>query len=199
VPKYVDHDERRHQYLDALWQVVRTQGVQAVSVRSVAEASGHSKSSIAYYFPSRAALLAAAVDQILDDGNRRLARINLDALDATDAVDAIMTAIPHTPAQRRRSQVWLLLLAEAGTDPDLAELLATVQDRVRTAVAGGLSAMVASGLLARDHDLELEAARLHTLIDGLSMHTLTDPRGMPTPLIRSVVTAWVASVAPDRP
>jgi AcrR family transcriptional regulator len=199
VPKYVDHDERRRQYLDALWKVVRTQGAQAVSVRSVAAASEHSKSSIAYYFPSRAALLAAAVEAILDDGNRRLARINLDALNATSVVDAIMTAIPHTPAQRRRSQVWLLLLAEAGTDPDLAELLATVQGRVRTAVTDGLAAMVASGLIAGDHDLELEAARLHTLIDGLSLQTLTDPRGMPTPTIRKVVAAWLASVAPDRP
>ena len=64
MPKIVDHDERRQLLTDALWRVVHRDGARAISIQTVADEAGVSKSNVVYYFPSRGALLTAAVDQV---------------------------------------------------------------------------------------------------------------------------------------
>lgn len=60
MPKVVDHEAKRQELVDALLRVVAREGIDAVSVRSVAAEAGCSIRPVQYYFADKAELLAAA-------------------------------------------------------------------------------------------------------------------------------------------
>ncbi len=53
MPKIVDHDARREEIAQALWRVVRRDGIRAASVRTVAAEAGWSAGAVRYYFPDQ--------------------------------------------------------------------------------------------------------------------------------------------------
>lgn len=195
MPKIVDHDERRQEYVAALWRLVERDGASAVSVRSVADEAGVSKTNISYYFPTMVDLLAAAVDELVDATRRRLGTMDLTNVDLDQAVALIMLTIPDTPARRRQSEIWLTLVAGRGSDPRSDALLSDLTKRVRTGVLQGLKLFSSHGLVDTGRDLDLEATRLHALIDGLSLQTMNDMKMMPPSRIRSVVTHHLTELA----
>lgn len=196
MPKIVDHDERRAQYVDALWRLVSREGAGAISVRALAAEAGVSPSNVVHYLPSRAEMLAEAVRQLLGEARDRSWKLQAEAdvLDLDRATDIVMVAIPNSPKRRRQSEVWLLLLAEQETNLEAREILAELQDDVRSAVRNGMDLLANEGLLAPGRDRDLEAARLHALIDGLSLQTLIDVAALPPERIRDILRSHLASL-----
>ena len=195
MARTVDHERRRREYLDALWRVVDAHGAHAVSVRSVAEAAGRSKSNVAYYFPSRAHLLAAAVVDNLVTVEAYLAGLDLTTLTTDDAVDAIMEALPTTDEARKRSGVWLLLAAEHTDDPELTAALAALDTTVRNYITMGFAGLVRSGAVDASCDVTIEAERLHALIDGLTLQAVYDPHRLSAQHLRKVIAAHLTNLA----
>ena len=64
MPRKVDHAERRRELLEALWRVVERAGLAAVSYRDVAAEAGVSVRLVQYYFPTKAELLADALELV---------------------------------------------------------------------------------------------------------------------------------------
>lgn len=195
MPKIVDHEERRQSSIDALWRVVSRHGAAAISVRSVAAEAGVTPSNLVHYFPSRADMLSAATERLTRDAIARLAEADLDNLTIESAVDIVMVTIPDTPTRRRQSEVWLLLMVERQSNDEAERLLRALQRTVYDSMVIGVTGLRSSGLLHPDRDIDLEAHRLHSLIDGLSLHTLTDPRSMPAARIREIITRHIIDLA----
>lgn len=195
MPKIVDHDARREEYVAALWRLVSREGAGAISVRSLAAEAGVSPSNVVHYLPSRAAMLGEAVRQLTGEAHRRARALRNDPLDLDGATDLVMVAIPDSPKRRRQSEVWLLLLAEREVNADAGRILGELQDEVRVALRSGIDTFADSGLVHPKRDRDLEAERLHALIDGLSVHTLIDHRGMPPEHLRVIVRTHLASLA----
>lgn len=195
MPKLVDHDERRRHLLAALWRIVERDGAAAISIRNVAIEAGVSKSAIAHYFPNRLALLEAAVTQINAEANRRLARLDFDDGQIDTAVNAVMVGIPDSRARRKQSEVWVLLISERSTDPAVRELAASLDQMVRDAARDAVVRWQTTGLIHPDRDADVEAARLHALMDGLALHTLHDPVGLPPGRLRVLVRAHLSELA----
>jgi len=195
VPKIVDHDVRRQEYVDALWRLVGRDGAGAISVRALAAEAGVSPSNVVHYLPSRAAMLAGAVRQMLAEARDRAGAMSHGAVDLEVATDMVMVPIPDTPKRRRQSEVWLLLLAEREMNSDAAAVLAELQHAVGEAVRAGMDLLADHALLHTARDRDVEAARLHALIDGLSIHTLIDHRAMSPAVARQVVRTHLADLA----
>jgi AcrR family transcriptional regulator len=194
MPKIVDHELRRRQYLDAVWRVVERDGASAVSVRTVAAEAGVSKTNITYYFPSRIDLLAAASDRLIVESEKRLAAMRLTHLDVDAAVAAWMVAVPDSANRRRQSEIWLLLVAERRQDPRAEELLSAMNRRVRLGMRRGIRVLEGAGLIHPDRDLDIEAARIHGLVDGLSLQTMNNPKLMPASMMRTVFRTHIADL-----
>lgn len=188
MPKIVDHGERREELLAALWRVVDSQGAAAVSVRSVAAEAGVSKSSLAHYFPSQAALVAAAIEQVMDDSDSRVSRLELDDADVPTMVSALSLAVPDSPARRRQAELWLHL---AATAPDNSEILERLNNRVEERLQWGVARMRDLGLLGEGRSVEDEARRLHALVDGLSLQVVSSPTRMTPARVRAILTRQV--------
>jgi len=195
MPKIVDHDERRQEFVAALWRIVEHHGSAAVSIRSVADEAGVSKSNIAYYFPTMVDLLAAAVDEVVAHAQSRAAQLDQQDLDIDKATKLVMLAIPDTPTRRRQAQVWIKLVTEHDGDAHVSTLLNDFNKRVRAGLLAMLKLFDASGLVSKDRKLNIEAARLHALVDGLSLQTMNDAKFMPPSLIRSVVAHHLTELA----
>ncbi|MFZ8925766.1 MAG: TetR/AcrR family transcriptional regulator, partial [Candidatus Nanopelagicales bacterium] len=123
MPKIVDHDERRRIIVEALWRVIARDGAHEVSVRHVAAEAGMPKSSIAHYVGTMPQLLGLAVDQLVEINSDYIMTLDLLELSVDNATEVLVTIVPATDERRRRSGVWLLLVAQAGTDPEYADVL----------------------------------------------------------------------------
>ncbi|MET8762334.1 TetR/AcrR family transcriptional regulator, partial [Lentzea sp. NPDC004782] len=62
MPKVVDHEERRRELAEAVWRIVRRDGIDHASVRAVAAESGWSSGSLRRYFPTQDSLLGFAME-----------------------------------------------------------------------------------------------------------------------------------------
>ena len=187
MPKIVDHDQRREEFVDALWRVVTRDGVGAISIRSIAAEAGVPPGLISYYFKDRAALLASAVDRLASAAEQAGPRLVKGPVDLDTAVDLVMLAIPHSKARRQQSGVWLMLLAERDSATANRDLLRELDDRVLVGLRWGLNLLTERGIVHPDRDLEVEIVRLHGLIDGLSLQSTTTPSRMTTARLRSAV------------
>jgi AcrR family transcriptional regulator len=195
MPKIVDHDERRIELVQALWRVVERDGSAAISIRHVAAEAGLSKSAVSHYFPTRFSMLAAAVDELSRNVYAKVAALDLDDGRIETACEAIMATIPDSRARRKQSEVWILLVTEGQTDPDIRKLLAELDREVARGVSAFLKQLKRSGLVNPSRDIEFETARLHALIDGISLHTLHSPVGMPPKRIRLIVSEHLRELA----
>ena len=103
MPKYVDHDERRAELVQALWRVVERDGASAVSIRHVAAEAGHSKSAVAHYFPTRFSMLSAAVEELTGDAYKKIGALDLTDGKLETACAAVSGSVHTAPPRRRHS------------------------------------------------------------------------------------------------
>ena len=192
MPKIVDHDERRQELIDALFRVIEAQGPHAVSTRSVASEAGVSKSNIGHYFESQAAMLSAALDRVVDQTSRQASALLAEDLD--QLVVVAMQAIPDSAARRLESELWLLFVEMAGRDETMARVLHELNARIEGDILAAVSALEGLGILRPGLDPTLEAKRLHALIDGLSLRTMTDPTALTLEEVRQIVRSHLAQI-----
>src|SRR4029453_3031976 len=73
MPKVVDHEERRAELGAAVWRLASREGLEAVTVRRVAEEAGWSTGAVVHYFSDKEELLLFAFRTVADRVGRRLA------------------------------------------------------------------------------------------------------------------------------
>lgn len=178
MPKQVDHDARREEIARALWRVVRRDGVRGASVRTVAAEAGWSAGAVRYYFPDQAGLLSFAMDLVARRVTDRVEDIRPEGTATEVALRYLEEVIPLDDERQAEFEVWLSFVAQARTESggaDLGALLGPVHESLFGLCLSLLTGLAATGALRSDADLPLEAARLHALVDGLSLHVATQP------------------------
>ena len=195
MPKIVDHDERRRVIVEALWRVVARDGAHEVSVRHVAAEAGMPKSSIGHYVGTMPQLMGLAVDQLVQENTDYLLSLDLMDMDAEMATEVLYTLVPVSERRRHMSGVWLLLAAQAGADPEFAEVLHRLNASVAEGIGELLRAMQQRGLVDSDRDIDRETRRLHALIDGLALQCMTDPSLRSETDVRAILRDEVARLA----
>ncbi len=195
MPKIVDHDERRRHIVDALWRVVNRDGASEVSVRHVAAEAGMPKSSIGHYVGTMPQLLGLAVDELIQQVTDEAISLDLFDLDTSKVVDVLSTLIPVDKERRNQSGIWLIVLSQAPGDPEVAAVLERLNGAFYETIVELLTMMTKQGLMAEDREITLDARRLHALVDGLSMQSLTDAQARSRADIRAILQAEVAALA----
>ena len=195
MPKIVDHDERRRVIVEALWRVVARDGAHEVSVRHVAAEAGMPKSSIGHYVGTMPQLMGLAVDQLVQENTDYLLSLDLFSLDADVATEVLYTLVPVSERRRHMSGVWLLLAAQAGADPEFAEVLHRLNASIAEGLGDLLRAMQQQHLVDFSRDIDREVRRLHALIDGLALQCMTDPSLRSETDVRAILRDEVARLA----
>jgi AcrR family transcriptional regulator len=105
MPKIVDHEERRIEVLDATWRVIGRVGLEATTVRRIADEAGYSQGVLAHYFHDKSDILISAHKLAYSRARARIAvattgRVGLDALRL-----AILEALPLDDERYLEAQV----------------------------------------------------------------------------------------------
>jgi AcrR family transcriptional regulator len=188
-------DER---IVSATMEIVGSRGLEAVTHRSVARAAGVSLGAISHHFPSRQALLEAALTRSADREVERLDRLALELqsslFEADDWVNAMSIALAgdleRDPVPRLAQYELLLACAR---NPKMRELARAWRDaHLRVASVG---------MRAAGSDRPEEHGRLLVVaITGLLLKQLADPEpdfdsSVLRPQLRELVSALVGASA----
>jgi|SRR5690625_2422183 len=191
MPRLIDHDERRERFAEATWQVILRDGVGGVSVRTVAAEAGHSTGSLRHVFATQSQLLVFALQLVVDRVGQRMDALRSipTPVERVEAVAAQLLPLDHE--RRAEMEVYLALFTAANAEPDLR----APRDAAHSSMRDGCRWMIAQldngHDLAPDSDRELEAARLHAVIDGLAAHVVyesadTEPEWAHRVLVRHI-------------
>lgn len=194
MPRVVDHAERRQQLADALWRVVRRDGFERVSVRTVAAEAGTSPGALRHYFATQAELAAFALQALFD---RAIVRMEaaLPGLTGIEAAAAVLEQyLPVDDDRRDEFSVYLALVTRPHLDGPLREVRETAEDRSRHGIAIAVGLLADAGGLHPDRDADTETARLYPLVDGLCLHGHLWPDRYPADHLRGVLLAHLRSL-----
>jgi AcrR family transcriptional regulator len=175
MPKLVDHEQRRAELAEAVWTVIRRDGLERASVRNVAQEAGLSMGSLRHYFATQSELLCFAMQLVGDRARARIAALE-PAADARRAAEQLLRElVPLDDERRAEAEVWLAFTARALVDPQQRAIYQDIHDQLNGACTSAVTALVDAGLTAERLDVALEASRLHALLDGLALHAVMRP------------------------
>jgi AcrR family transcriptional regulator len=170
MPKIVDREEQRRQIGAALLRLVAERGLDEVSVRTVAAATGRSPGAVQKYFRTKEEMLTFAAELAGERIERRMAEVNT-ALPLRQALrELILTTLPVDAERRAEATAQLAFAVHAAHHPRLAAIRRQVDQDVRQALAAWLesaghgtrAAAVADSVIA--------------LSDGLALRMLYSPQ-----------------------
>jgi AcrR family transcriptional regulator len=187
MPKVVDHEQRRRELAQAVWRVIRRDGVDHASVRTVATEAGWSPGALRHYFATQSELLAFAMRLVVERIEARIAALDRP-IDPRQAVEQVLRELlPLDDERRAENEVWLAFTARALIDPELRAQHNEVHDALHQACVSAIETLAAAGLANAGPAKSLQAERLHALTDGLAVHTALRPDLMPPDQIVAVM------------
>lgn len=170
VTPRLDRDARKAQLAHAVWQVILTRGISAVSVRSVAEQAGLVVGSLRHVFPTRAELMTFSAELMLQRATERVLAVPWSEDPEEYALNVIEQLLPLTEDSRAELEVNLALMAEAVALPDLLAIRDRVHQQLREVTTRLVELL--SGPSRDPRHVDAATQRLHALIDGLAFHLL---------------------------
>jgi len=198
MPKVVARNERRRELAEAVWRVIRRDGLEYASVRNVAREAGLSMGSLRHYFSTQSELLIFALQMVIERIEGRLAKLDPDAEPRQAAERFLSELLPLDAERRAENEVWLAYTARAQVDPALRALRDEGYDLLRRAC---FRCTVA--LAGPRSDNDLEADRLFALLDGLAVHVAMRPDHASPDRVQAVLARHLDELAArprdDRP
>ncbi|MEU0154389.1 TetR/AcrR family transcriptional regulator [Micromonospora fulviviridis] len=169
TPARTDHDSRRQDVSEAVWQVLAEHGFGGLTMRAVAAALGSSTGLVTHYFAGKRELIAHALD-ILEVRTAQRPRQAAPAPGLAALRTQMLNILPLTPDAVAMNRIWVGSWDVALSDPDLfaaqtlryerirAELRTSIEDAQRLGeLPDGDSGRLATTVLAFTHGLVVQA------------------------------------------
>jgi AcrR family transcriptional regulator len=180
VPKLADRDTRHAQIIEALLRVAGSQGLHAVTMRSVAAEADVSLRLVQYYFQTKEKLLLATLDHLAERKRQRLSgRVNAAGRDDPRAVieAVLIEALPTDADSRTFHLVYTAYAVLAAADPALAvQPFLQAPDTMEHLLTDQLRHAQQIGTLATALDAPTEATLLLAMSAGLGTSVLLGQR-----------------------
>jgi AcrR family transcriptional regulator len=176
VPKVVDHAQRRRELVDATWTVVAAEGIEAATVRRIAEEAGCTTGRITHYFADKEEVLVAALRQVHQAAGRRMVAAIGQRRDLAAVRAVLAEALPLDEERILEWRVWLAFWGSAATS---ARLQAEQHQRYRewrALLKRVLTGAQRDGQLAVGIDLDRLVDQIVALVDGFGLQGVLDPQ-----------------------
>jgi TetR/AcrR family transcriptional repressor of bet genes len=190
MPKVVDHAARRAELVDAAWRVIAAEGLEAATVRRIAQAAGCTTGLVTHYFESKDDMLVAALREVHTRAGQRMIR-HVGGADIADVLlEVILDALPMDQDRQLEWRVWLAFWGRAATDERLRQ-----EQQRRYAEWRGLLGK----LIRRAHPANTAAERRTAVdliagaIDGLGIQATLEPAKFTDARLRKAASAIARS------
>jgi TetR/AcrR family transcriptional regulator, transcriptional repressor of bet genes len=165
VPKVVDHAQRRRELVAATWAVVAAEGIEAATVRRIAEEAGCTTGRITHYFADKEEVLVAALRQVHRAAGKRM----LAAIGPRSGRAALRAVLAEAlPLDEERTLEWRVWLAFWGSAATSTRLQAEQHERYRE-WRGLLNRVLATAQLPGGIDLDRLTDQIVALVDGFGL------------------------------
>ena len=160
----------RARLLDATIDSLIDLGYSATTTTVIADRAGVSRGAQLHHFPTKAELVAAAVEHLAQKLGHELRRdagkVRQANLDISDVIDALWARY-----QSPLFSAWLELAVAARTDDDLRDALVPVEQRLRTAMRDWVNHLYGDGV----PDAQLARWELtFYVLQGLALERITN-------------------------
>lgn len=170
MPRYVDHDQRKREILDATSKVLGQGGLSALSFRAVAKELGGSTTLVTHYFGSQAELLDGLVGWLVDDWEADLADLELGVEDPHERFTVFLEwLVPNTKEGLLQERARIGLLAESQVRPETKEMFDVWDARIRGLIRNHLKPIVPK------KDLEMRVDMIRVLTNGITFSAIEHP------------------------
>ena len=190
MPKVVDHAARRAELVDAAWRVIAAEGLEAATVRRIAQAAGCTTGLVTHYFDAKDDMLVAALREVHRRAGQRMMRHLGGADIAAVLLEVILDALPMDEDRQLEWKVWLAFWGRAAVD----ERLRQEQQRRYAEWRGLLGKLIRR---ARPGDTAADRRTVVDLIagaiDGLGIQATLEPAKFTDARLRRAATAIARS------
>ncbi len=195
MPKIVDHEARRAEIVNAVWQLVSRDGIAAATMRNIAKQAGCSNGILSHYFADKADILHAAL--LL--GYRRTEEQVLECLGRAHGLEALREVLGLTLALTDEkllgNKVELAYRGEAVGNARIAAEHYETYARFRAIVRRLVAEARHAGEISAEGGVDVVADLLVALIDGLGMEAALFPSAFPRKRQSAIVDAALAGLA----
>jgi len=178
VPKVVDHDARRRDFIKAAYETITENGLANTTVRAVARKAGYTTGALVHYFGDKNELIRLALDYSGEVVRDRMVAVHQRQRGRNALREIIVEALPLDKQRDANWRVWLALWYHSEDNEDMR---AEEKRRYREwtgRLARALDESVRDGEIAKSTDVKLEVQALVAFIDGLGVQHLMSSRGM---------------------
>jgi len=194
MPKIVEHDKRKEELAEATWRVIRRDGIEHASVRSIAQEAGMSVGSMRHYFSTQSELFAFSMSLVAERVNNRISAIHYTGHPIQDIQTLLFELMPMDEERHAEMEVWYAFTVKALSDPELHALNEKIYLEMRSGMSRIIEGLVHTGLAATDLNQEVEVERLSALVDGLSVHRIIQPNHISTEMLHQVIVRHLESL-----
>lgn len=191
MPKVVDHEERRRAIAAAACRVIAASGLAGATMRDIAGEAGCTTGMVVHYFRSKEEVLLAALGSVSQAVADRTAALTADP--STGLETLLCECLPMDDRRRLEWRVWIAFWGSAAHDPVLAR---EQRDRYRT-WSEALQFVLATSGHPPGPPLEEAAETMMTIVDGIGIQAVFDPRRWPPERQARQMRAQVAHVLSD--
>lgn len=175
----LSREDRRARLAQAVWEIIGTHGISAVSVRAVAAEAGMAVGSLRHLFPTQAQLLEFSAELMIQRATERIGQTPWGSDPVENALSVIKQVLPLTPETRREFEINLALIAETPAHPNLARTRDLAHAELLdlfTRIVGSLRSESTRGPESDEYlSDEYLAVRLLALADGIGLHLIHRP------------------------
>ena len=156
---------------DSVLRIVAERGLDGVTIREVAAASGVSIGTVQHHFHSKDDLLAAAFQEVVRRTRGRLEDIRLGSDVRANLARVLRELLPLGAGRAVEARVYLAFSARAATAPRLAEIQQAVLAELHRGLVEAFA--LAWGESASPTRCRTAAHATIALVDGLALHAVS--------------------------
>ncbi|GGX97427.1 TetR/AcrR family transcriptional regulator [Streptomyces hiroshimensis] len=201
MPKIVDPGARRRAVAEAVLRVVSRSGLEAASLRNVAEEAGLAIGSVRHYFSDHDEMMIFAMGELtgrIETRVRAHADRILDPAHAAErrslAEDLLAEFLPLDRERHEEAVLWIAFATAARTRPGLLPRARQLQDGMLGVVTRVLHRSREAGGLPAGLDIATESLRLSALLDGLTLQAVLQPGTLTPDVLRQVLRSHMDSL-----
>jgi AcrR family transcriptional regulator len=184
--------QRRDAILDAACTVLAEQGLAATRISDVAKRVGISPGHVLYYFESKADLFLQSLRTVEDRlREEALARFQ-QTPSAAERWNVLLDVMSPSGPGDFKLALWLEAWEMAHREPQVAELVAELEDRWQALQLDVLRQAQADGELDADADLEDFITCFSAFFDGLTIQVVTGSRVIDRERMLQISRAYAA-------
>jgi AcrR family transcriptional regulator len=172
MPREVDANLKRSEFVDATWRVIRREGLAAATLRRVATEASCTTGALTHYFSNREALLVQALRTAhFAAGARMIEAARKVKGDLKRLETIVLEALPLDPERMQEWKTHITFWGEASDNEMLRQ-----ENARRFGEWGELLEQYLAPIVRRPEALKREAMLLMGLIDGLALRLMLQTR-----------------------